>query len=93
MREERVLVRVGTGPRDEYELEAVEALGSGASLLVLEAYGDAVCNAVDVALSLAERFGLEVSRVEVGKRRKGSRRRIWVRVTLRRQAPSGGGAL
>jgi DNA-binding protein len=84
---ERTVVRVGVGPLSEYELEAVEALGSGASVIVVEAYGDAVCNAVDLALSLAERFGLRVGRVEVGRRRKGSKKRIWIRVTLERPGP------
>ncbi|MEB3851809.1 MAG: hypothetical protein LRS49_04410, partial [Desulfurococcales archaeon] len=87
----RRVVRVGLGPREDYELEAVEALGEGAGELVLEAYGDAVCTAVEVALSLSERFGLSIPQVRVGKRRKGSKRRVWIWILLAKPREGGGG--
>ena len=89
---EPVVIRVGAGPVEDYALEVAEALGAGAESVRLEAYGDAVCNAVDVALESSRRFNLEVESVEIGRRRRGGKRRIWIRISLCRRPRVGDGA-
>ncbi len=82
------VVRVGLGSWEDYELEVAEAIEAGAVDMALEAYGDAVCNAVELALHCVERYGLRVRSVEVGRRRRGGKKRIWIRILLTR---AGGG--